>query len=95
MENETWKDIFCNQIDTGSFWKELLRNEFDNRQFLDRSDSVYICKKAQSDAYENIIKLLDGRVDKSIIEDIENVLKEHWKSDDSALGMFHNDKQIK
>lgn len=97
MEKDTWKDIFCRQVSTGKFWKNLFKSEFDERTFLDRSDAVHICKKAQSDTYEAIISKLDGRVDESIINELNKDLEEHWSdsSDDSALGMFFNGKQIK
>ena len=97
MEKETWKDLFCRQVDTGKFWKNLFKDEFDQHQFLDRSDAFHICKKAQADTYENIIAKLTGKIDDNIIEELKQMLREHWEksSDDSALGMFLNGKQIK
>ena len=95
MEKETWKDVFCNQIDDGKYWKGLFKEEFDRHQFLDRGDAVYICKKAQADVYENIINKLDGKVDVKIINELKKNLDEHWKQDDSALGMYINGEQIK
>ena len=88
MEKETWKDIFCRQLSTGSFWKNLFKDEFDSHQFLDRSDAVYICKKAQADIYEDIIGKLDGKIDYKIIKELKENLKDHWKKDVSALGMI-------
>ena len=67
MKKETWKDIFAQQTDCGKFWKELHKEEFDRHSFLDRSDALYICKKAQADAYENVIKKLDRKTDVKII----------------------------
>lgn len=93
---ETWKDIFCNQVAGGKFWKNLFKDEFDRHQFLDRSDAVYICKKAQADIYEKIISDLNMKnVDPKIISTLKMQLEKHWEKDDSALGMFVNNKQIK
>jgi hypothetical protein len=95
MENETWKEAFCDQVDDGKFWKNLFKDEFDNHQFLDRSDAVYLCKKAQADAYENIISKLEGKVSDDIINDIKQILEDNWNKDDSTLGMYFNGEQIK
>ena len=95
MKKETWKDVFCNQIDDGKTWKNIFKDEFEKHQFLDRGDAVYICKKAQADAYENIIKKLKGKVDVKIINELKQILDEHWKQDDSALGMIVDGEQIK
>jgi hypothetical protein len=97
MEKESWKDIFCRQVSSGGYWRNLFKEEFENHQFLDRSDAVYICKKAQADAYENVILKLDGKIEKGLIDEIKQILKKHWEdsSDDSALGMILNGKQIK
>lgn len=95
MSKETWKKIFCDQIDDGKQWKELFKSDFEKHQFLDRNDAVYICKKAQADVYESIIKNLESKkVDSSIIKKLKQELDDHWKKDDSALGMFVNGKQI-
>lgn len=97
MEKETWKDVFCNQLDEGRFWKSLFNDDFENHQFLDRSDAVYICKKAQADAYENVIAKLEGKVTDEVINELKQILIDHWgeNNDDSALGMYFNGKQIK
>jgi len=90
MKEDTWKDIFIRQIGSGRFWKNLLNNDFDNRKFLDRSDAVYICKKAQSDAYDNLIIILnkDYDIDKEIIINIKKIQFELWNTDDSGLGLI-------
>ena len=98
VENkDTWKDVFCRQVDTGKFWKNLFKDDFEKHQFLDRSDAVHVCKKAQSDAYENVINKLEGKVDDSVLTELKEMLEQHWKdaSEDSALGMFQQGKQIK
>ena len=95
MKAETWKDVFCNQIGDGKYWKKSFNDQFENHQFLDRSDAVYICKKAQADAYENIINKFEGKVDVTVMNELKQILDEHWKKDDSALGMIIGDKQIK
>ena len=95
MKAETWKDVFCNQIGDGKYWKKLFNDQFENHQFLDRSDAVYICKKAQADAYENIINKFEGKVDVTVMNELKQILDKHWKKDDSALGMIIGDKQIK
>lgn len=92
---ETWRDVFCNQVDDGKSWKSLFVEEFERHQFLDRSDAVYICKKAQADVYEDVLNKLEGKVDVAIINELKKALDNHWKKDDSALGMIVNGKQIK
>jgi len=82
---ETWKDFFVRQTASGRYWKNLLKDEFERRKFIDRSDAVYICKKAQADTYEHIIAKLSGKVDESIIEELKNELQQHWDKDDSGL----------
>jgi len=91
---ETWKDIFCKKVGSGNYWEDLFEGEFPEHLFLDRSDAVYICKKAQVDAYENIITKLTGKVDDSVIKEIKQTIEDLWKQDDSALGMIVNGKQI-
>lgn len=95
MEKETWKTMFCRQVGSGSFWRDLLKDDFDKRGFLDRSDAVYICKLAQADAYESIIKKFKKKVDPVVINEIDKIIKELWTTDDSALGMNINRKKIK
>jgi len=87
MGKNNWKIIFINQLSTGCFWKRLFGDGFNNHLFLDRSDAVTICKKAQSSVYEGIINDLKGRVDNSIIEELELKLKLHKDKDMSFLGM--------
>jgi hypothetical protein len=93
MEKDTWKDIFCRQVSTGKYWKNLFNDEFEKHQFLDRSDVVYICKKAQSEVYEDIIKKLEGKIDVTIMNELKKLLGEHWVKDDSALGMIRGGKK--
>ena len=92
--DKTWKDSFREQTDSGKYWKELFKTEFESHKFLDRSDAVYICKKAQSDAYYNVIEKLKSEVDNSIIEKIEEIITNLWNEDDSALGMISPNGQI-
>lgn len=87
MEKETWKDVFCKQIGCGKFWANLFKDEFNEHQFLYRSDAVYICKKAQADAYENIINKFHGKINLTLMNELNQILEQHWKNDDSALGM--------
>jgi len=89
MEKETWKDVFCRQVDCGKYWKNLFKDEFDRHNFLDRSDTVYICKKAQADIYEDIISKLDGKISIDAMNELKKSLEEHWNNDDSDLGMFY------
>ena len=90
MKEDTWKDIFIRQIGSGRFWKNLLNNDFDDRKFLDRSDAVYICKKAQSDSYDNLIEILntDDGINNEIIINIKNLQYKLWNTDDSGLGLI-------
>ena len=89
MKEDTWKDIFVRQIGSGRFWKNLLQEDFDIRRFLDRSDAVYICKKAQSDAYDKVIDILcKDIINKDMIISIRILKEELWNNDDSSLGMM-------
>lgn len=85
MKKETWETIFARQISSGKFWKNLLKDDFEKRFFLDREDAVYLCKKAQSDTYEKIINDLKGKVDKSIIDKLEKDIEDLWTDDNSKL----------
>lgn len=87
-EEETWKDFFCRQLSTGRGWQNLYKEEFEEHQFLERSDAVYICKKAQADVYEKLIEHFASICDDGVREEIKLMLTEHWKIDDSALGMI-------
>lgn len=82
---ETWKDFFIRKAASGRRFKELYKDEFERRKFIDRSDAVWICKKAQADTYEHIINKLSGKVDESIIEELKKELQQHWDKDDSGL----------
>ncbi len=84
---ETWKDFFVRQTASGRYFKNLFKDEFERHKFIDRSDAVYICKKAQSDIYDSIIEKFKNRVDEDIINELKNDLEKHWKSDDSGLGL--------
>ena len=85
---ENWKDIFKRQLGSGKYWNELFKEDFDGQKFLDRSDAVYICKKAQADTYKSIIDKIKGDVDDDIIEKLEKDLEDLWNTDDSALGII-------
>lgn len=85
-KKETWKDFFIRQVASGKYFKNLFKDEFERHKFIDRSDAVFICKKAQADVYEDIINKLSGKVDESIIEGLKNELNQHWENDDSGLG---------
>lgn len=86
---ETWKDIFVRQVSTGRFWKKLFKDDFERQEFLGRSDAVYICKKAQSDVYDTLIKRckLSHQLEKFTGE-LEKMKEELWKEDISDLGMI-------
>jgi hypothetical protein len=86
--DESWKNIFTKQVSSGKYWKNLFKDEFDRHQFLDRSDAVYICKKAQADAYENVINKLQGKIEDNLLKEIKQILDNLWDNDDSALGMI-------
>lgn len=93
----TWKEVLCRQVSTLKFWENLFINskfELINRLFLDRSDVMGIIKKAQSEVYENIIEKIKDRVDEKILSEIKKDFEDHLNFDTSAIGMFHNDKQI-
>ncbi len=85
---ENWKDIFRNQVASGKYWKHS--HDFDKKRFLERSDAVHICKKAQSEVYEDVIEhLIDMGGNSRIIEELETRLEKHWTQDNSALGMLN------
>jgi hypothetical protein len=86
--DESWKNIFTKQVSSGKYWKNLFKDEFDRHQFLDRSDAVYICKKAQADAYQNVINKLQGKIEDNLLKEIKQILDNLWDNDDSALGMI-------
>ena len=86
--DESWKNIFTRQVSSGKYWKNLFKDKFDRHQFLDRSDAVYICKKAQADAYENVINKLQGKIEDNLLKEIKQILDNLWDNDDSALGMI-------
>jgi hypothetical protein len=92
---ETWRDVFCAQVDSGKYWKNLFKDNFEKEQFLTRSDASYIVKKAQADIIQGIIKDFEGNVNDSVINYLQNMIKELWAKDDSAIGMIVNGKQIK
>lgn len=88
IKEDSWKDVFIRQTASGRYWKNLFKEDFEKHKFLDRSDAVWICKKSQSDGYDNIIELLDDQVDEKIIDKIKKLRDELWEDqDDSALGM--------
>ena len=86
--DESWKKVFKTQVGSGKYWKNLFKDEFERHQFLDRSDAVYICKKAQADAYENVINKLQGKIDDDSLNEIKQILNNLWESDDSSLGII-------
>jgi phosphoribosyl-ATP pyrophosphohydrolase len=88
----TWKDSFRKQTDNGQYWKNLYKEDFDKQRFLERGDAENICKKAQEDAYENVIKTLQGKVDESIITEIKQLIVDLCEEDTSALGVTYKGK---
>lgn len=85
---ESWKDVFRRQVASGKYWKH--QYDFESRRFVDRSDAVYICKKAQADVYEDIIEhLTEMGGDSRIITELETRLEKHCEDDISALGMLN------
>jgi hypothetical protein len=87
MGKSNWKITFISQLSTGIFWKRLFGDDFNKQLFLNRSDAVTICKEAQSNVYEDIIDELKGRVDESIIMELESKLEKYKNNDMSSLGM--------
>lgn len=84
---ESWKDVFVQQIGSGKYWKDLFKDGFDNQKFLDRSDAVHICKKAQADAYQNVINKLKGKIEDDSLNEIKQLIDDLWNDDDSILGL--------
>lgn len=87
-----WKRAFRKQTATGKYWKNLFKEDFETHRFLDRNDAVCICEKAQTDAYENVIKTLQGKVDETIISEIRQIIVDLDKEDNSALGVICDGK---
>ena len=79
---ENWKETFELQASTGKYWKELFKFEHDCKLFLDASDALWICKRAQADVLESILEKIE---DKSIQDIIKSKIKEVWESDDTKL----------
>lgn len=93
----TWKEILCKQVSTLNYWKNLFINsvyDLKERLFLDRSDAMVIIKIAQNDVYHNIIDKLKDKIDPEHLSIILDEAEKHQKMDNSAVGMFHNEKQI-
>ncbi len=95
---ETWRDVFISQVDDGKYWQNLFKDEFNRHLFLDRSDAVYICRKAQSDVYDVLIKKLKAELvqllenDNTIENDYDEVLSGLSDSDCHSIGQ--NDGEI-
>lgn len=83
---ETWRDVFIKQVSSGRFWRNLFKDNFDNHKFLDRCDAVYICKKAQSDVYDKLIKKFSVSKLVTIVQELENEKDAMWREDISGLG---------
>lgn len=80
MKEETYKDIFNNQWGTGKFWVDLHKHgNFDIEKFFMYEDVSYLCKKAQADAYQNMIEKFKDSPYRKIILDIELEIEKLWK----------------
>lgn len=95
---ETWRDLFRQQVGSGKFWKNLCGTQFDNHLFLDRPDVVCIIKQAQRDGLDELLAKLweEGSKDTyyKVAAQIELLKAELTDLDDSAIGMYHNGKQL-
>lgn len=81
----TWQELFKKQTDSGRFWKNLHKEEFDKEKFLMRSDAHYICYKAQSDILKNLsLQLIAQGVTDEIIEKIKKIENELWQGPNSV-----------
>jgi hypothetical protein len=83
-EDETWQDVIRKQTDSGKFWKNLFKDEFEKHSFLDRADAVYACKKAKAEAFHEILEL---QITEDLKKTIEEKIEKLWKDDDSAVGL--------
>lgn len=78
-----WKKLFVQQLGTGKFWQKLFKQDFDNHQFLDRSDVITIIRTAQLDA----LREADKRIkDAQSSVKIHQLIKEITDTDESGLG---------
>ena len=84
-DNRTWQETFKRQSDSGKFWKNIHKDEFERQKFLMRSDAHYLCYKAQSDVLKKLAKKLKKQnVDESIIEEIKKLENELWNGPESV-----------
>lgn len=79
---DTWRDKLEYVVDTGRYWRSQYGDEFDKEKFITRSDTVYLCKKAQSDLLDELMLKFPFKKN-----ELEGMKKELWAKDDSALGM--------
>lgn len=80
---KNWENIFADKIASGKFWKELFKDDFSKKKFLDSEDAHYICKKAYADAYEKIINDLECDYLENIIliNRLKQELKLYWETE--------------
>ena len=78
-----WKKLFVQQLGTGKFWQKLFKQDFDNHQFLDRSDVITIIRTAQLDALREADKRIN---DAQSSVKIQQLIKEITDGDESGLG---------
>ena len=77
---DTYKDIFNRQWCTLKGWKKIHKNNrmFDDEKFFMFDDVQYICKKAQADAYKDMIDKFKGTPYESVIPDLELEIEKIW-----------------
>ena len=79
-----WKKLFVQQLGSGKFWKKLFKQDFDNHQFLDRSDVITIIRIAQLD----VLREVDKRIkDAQSSVKVNQLIKEITDADESGLGL--------
>lgn len=90
----SWRQTFRNQVDTGGFWEDLFKTEFKQHQFLDRPDVVCIVKEAQRDILDEALEKILENGNTDLYLSITALRDRISDTDDSALGMYFNGKQL-
>ena len=85
---ENWKDLFLRQLDSMNYWSKLFKDSIKHHKFLERGDALFIIKKAEKDAVENIINKYRDSIPTETLSKIKSEMKEKFEKDDSGLGFL-------
>ena len=90
IDEDCWQEVFVRQLSSGRRWKDILQDEFNKRMFLDHSDAIYLCQKAQAEAYEKVLDMLGENPRKNnaqTVNKIQSLIDDLWEKDISGLGL--------